>query len=97
MSIRESEQKPASSAPRPQVQASGDASDVRPRGFLGRLQALLLDVRSEIRKVTWPTPLEARNLTIVVIGISVFVGGLLGIVDLLLVGGIRLLTSLAGQ
>jgi preprotein translocase SecE subunit len=43
--------------------------------------------------VTWPRRSETRYLTIVVIGISVFVGGVLGIVDLVLVQLVKLLTG----
>jgi len=57
------------------------------------VQTLIEGVISEIRKVTWPSRTETRNLTIVVIGISVFIGGLLGIFDLILVAIIRLLTN----
>src|SRR4051794_17852715 len=41
----------------------------------------LSEVRSELRKVVWPTRREATNLTALVVGISVFVGFLLGLVD----------------
>ena len=57
------------------------------------MRDLLDGVSSEIKKVTWPTRTETRNLTIVVIGISVFVGGVLGIVDLVLVQFVKLLTG----
>lgn len=62
-------------------------------GLLGRFQTLLQDIIAEIGKVTWPSISETRNLTIVVIGISVIIGGLLGLVDLLLVGLLRLLSN----
>jgi len=54
---------------------------------------MLEEVLAEIRKVTWPTQTETRNLTIVVIGISILVGGLLGLIDLLLTGLIQALTN----
>ena len=50
-------------------------------GFIGRLQNLLRDTISEIRKVTWPDQETTRNLTIVVIVISVLLGALLGGID----------------
>lgn len=50
-------------------------------GIIERLRNSFDDIRSEIAKVTWPTREETRNLTIVVIGISAFVGLLLGAVD----------------
>jgi len=39
------------------------------------------EVRSELRKVVWPTRTEARNLTVLVVGVSVVVGIVLGFVD----------------
>jgi preprotein translocase SecE subunit len=39
---------------------------------------------AELRKVTWPTRGETRNLTIVVIGISASVGLLLAALDFIL-------------
>ncbi|MBF6614288.1 MAG: preprotein translocase subunit SecE [Chloroflexi bacterium] len=42
------------------------------------------DIRSELRKVTWPTREETRNLTIVVIGITAVLGTLLGTIDAIL-------------
>jgi len=47
------------------------------RGFL----QFLIEVRSELRKVVWPTRTEARNLTALVVGISVVVGFVLGFID----------------
>ena len=72
--------------------ASG-AGEAPRRDPLSRLRGLWEGVLSEINKVTWPTRTETRNLTIVVIGISVLIGGLLGIVDLILVAAIRVLTA----
>ena len=47
-----------------------------------RLGRFALDAYYELRyKVKWPTFEEARNMTIVVIALSVVIGGLLGIVD----------------
>ncbi len=39
------------------------------------------DVRSELKKVVWPTREEALKLTIVVVVLSVIVGFFLGMVD----------------
>ena len=36
---------------------------------------------SELKKVHWPTPLQARNLTLLVIGVSLAVGMILGGID----------------
>lgn len=37
--------------------------------------------RAELRKVTWPTRQEVQNLTIAVVGMTVFVAIFLGIID----------------
>jgi preprotein translocase SecE subunit len=48
-----------------------------------RIFAFLLDTYFELRhKVTWPTAIEARNMTIIVILLSAAVGVVLGLVDL---------------
>lgn len=48
-----------------------------------RLFAFLLDAYFELRhKVTWPTAIEARNMTIIVILLSAAVGVVLGLADL---------------
>jgi len=61
------------------------------RGPLGRLQNSVDNIIAELRKVTWPTQDETRNLTIVVIGISVTLGLFLGGIDLLLSNLYRLI------
>lgn len=38
--------------------------------------------REELKKVVWPTWLETRNNTMLVIGISLFVAAFLGLLDL---------------
>jgi preprotein translocase subunit SecE len=53
-------------------------------GRFGRLRGNIRDIMSELRKVTWPTREETRNLTIVVIGITATIGAALGALDALL-------------
>lgn len=50
-----------------------------------RLRGTYQDTLSEMKKINWPDQETTRNLTIVVIGISIFLGILLGGVDYLLV------------
>ena len=65
--------------------------DASPAQFLPFVQSILLidlrnfirDVRSELRKVAWPTQRETINLTAVVIALSAAVGLFLGGVDFL--------------
>jgi len=48
----------------------------------GRVGRFITEAYYELRhKVTWPTFEEARNMTFVVIVISVVIGGILGLVD----------------
>jgi preprotein translocase subunit SecE len=54
------------------------------------------DVRSELRKVVWPTRQEAFKLTAVVIGLSVIVGLYLGLLDLIFAELVRTLVRTAG-
>ena len=50
-----------------------------------RVRTLFQDTMSEMKKINWPDQETTRNLTIVVIGISVALGALLGGIDYLLV------------
>ena len=65
---------PSKAAPRPALRPSLGSQS---RGF-GKF---LIEVRSELKKVVWPTRQEATNLTALVVGISVAVGFVLGFVD----------------
>ncbi|HEX9988999.1 MAG TPA: preprotein translocase subunit SecE [Chloroflexia bacterium] len=60
------------------------AKPTEDNGRLGKLRGNIRDILSELRKVTWPTREETRNLTIVVVGISATIGILLGGLDALL-------------
>lgn len=71
-----------SQQPEPPKNTGGDQP--KSGGLIERLRTAFDDIRSEVAKVTWPTREETRNLTIVVIGISAFVGILLGAIDGLL-------------
>lgn len=42
---------------------------------------LFRDLRGEIRKVVWPTPRQAMNLTVVIVALSAGLGAFLGLVD----------------
>jgi preprotein translocase subunit SecE len=39
------------------------------------------ETRAELKKVTWPTRQEALNLTLIVVGFTVSMAALLGIID----------------
>lgn len=51
------------------------------RGATERLTEFVREVRSELRKVVWPTREESIRLTGVVIGVCAVVGIFLGAVD----------------
>ncbi len=54
------------------------------------------DVRSELRKVAWPTQREAINLTVVVLAFSVAVGLFLGGIDFVFQELFRFLLGIQG-
>ena len=71
---------------RPTKPKAGDASKqhliaARTERFRGFVQ----DTMSEMKKINWPDQETTRNLTIVVIGISIALGILLGGIDFLLI------------
>ena len=51
-------------------------------GLFGRFRRFLIDVRSELGRVTWPTRREVWATTLVVILVSSFIGVYLFMVDL---------------
>jgi preprotein translocase subunit SecE len=71
--------KPASTKTK---EADAKPSALAERG--GRVRKLYDDTRSELKKISWPDKETTRNLTIVVIGISVVLGAVLGGIDYIL-------------
>jgi preprotein translocase subunit SecE len=45
------------------------------------LVSLFRDLKSEIKKVNWPTPRQAANMTAVIVALSAALGAFLGVVD----------------
>jgi preprotein translocase SecE subunit len=74
---------------------SASASDKKPTGFRNwRAVRFAREAYRELRyKVTWPTFLEARNMTITVIALSTVIGLILGLVDAGLFQLFRLVTG----
>jgi preprotein translocase subunit SecE len=67
-------------------------------GGRGNVVEFVRDVRSELRKVHWPTQRETINLTVVVLALSVAVGLFLGGVDFVFQEFFRwLIASLGGS
>jgi preprotein translocase subunit SecE len=54
------------------------------------------ELRSEVRKVVWPTRQQAMNLTAVVIGLSAAVGAFLGAIDFVFQEFFRFLLQVTG-
>jgi len=51
---------------------------------MNKLIEYLKNSRAELMKVVWPSRLQARNSTIVVIFISIGIGAFLGIIDFMI-------------
>ena len=60
------------------------AGSGEPPSRIGKLREHFRNIGAELRKVTWPTRDEVRNLTIVVIGLTAAVGTALFTVDSIL-------------
>jgi len=79
---------------RPAVPALAGAGGRLGRG--GNPLDFVRDVRSELRKVAWPSQRETLNLTVVVVAFSVAVGLFLGGADFLFQELFRFLLGLQG-
>lgn len=62
----------------------GVVSKVTDNQRISGLRKFYHDTMSEIRKVVWPDRTQTRNLTLVVIAMSVAMGALLGTIDFVL-------------
>ncbi len=49
---------------------------------MSRLTRFVREAWQELKKVTWPTPQQARNLTIIVLAVSAAVGVYIAFFDL---------------
>ena len=58
-----------------------------------RISTFLSEVRSEMTKVTWPTSMELRGQTLVVIIAVLLISFFIGVVDLILSNTIKLLVT----
>ena len=61
----------------------GDARD-NVSGWWNRARVFLVEVRNELKRVTWPTRTEVYAATVVVIAFSIALGTFLWLVDLIL-------------
>ena len=58
--------------------------EVQPQSLPQRTVAFYHDVVAEMKKVTWPAMPEVRQLSIGVIVLSLFIGGVIAIMDVIL-------------
>ena len=79
---------PPARPPKPTADRNRAGAEAGARGALAArtegLRRLYAETRSEMKKINWPDRETTKNLTIVVIGISVTLGILLGGIDFLL-------------
>ncbi len=54
------------------------------KGLFGKIAVFLGEVRSETKKVSWPTRKEAIKYTLIVAGVSLAVAAFLGGLDFIL-------------
>ena len=59
----------------------------------GRAKTFYGEVRSEMRKVSWPSRQEVFSTTLIVIAAVLFFGAYLGVVDVALGAGVRKLLN----
>ncbi len=59
---------------------------------MDRIRRFIDEAWSELKKVTWPTPAQTRNLTILVVVVSAAVGVYISLFDLLFTEIIRIMT-----
>ena len=87
----------STSAPaRPTLPLAGAGAGGR-RGRGANPINFIRDVRSELRKVAWPSQRETVNLTVVVIALSVTVGLFLGGIDFVFQELFRFLLGVSGS
>ena len=74
------------------------STEVAPRPNVGsRLVTFYQDVMAEMKKVTWPDRKQIQQLSIGVIILSLFIGAVIALMDLVFQGiFVRLLPSLFG-
>ncbi len=54
-----------------------------------KLSNYIMESVAELKKVSWPTPKETRNYTLLVIGVSLAVAFFLGALDLVFTYGLE--------
>ena len=75
------------------VQAKKDKKSDNKPGFFARVGKWFRDMKSELKKVQWPTRKQTINNTLIVIACVIVVGIFIGLFDLVAQEGIRLLIT----
>jgi len=60
------------------------AVDVVPQGPLQKVVAFYHDVIAEMKRVTWPDVPQVRQLSVGVVLLSLFIGGVIALMDVVL-------------
>ncbi|MEK6721866.1 MAG: preprotein translocase subunit SecE [Chloroflexota bacterium] len=58
-----------------------------------RLRRFINEAWSELKKVTWPTPAQTRNLTVLVFAVSLAVGAYVFVFDRIFQGAVGALST----
>ena len=53
---------------------------------MNRIRRFLAEAVSELRKVSWPTWIQVRNLTVLVFAVSFVIGTFIAVVDTIFIG-----------
>ena len=61
---------------------------------MSRIRRFVAEAISELRKVSWPTFVQTRNLTVLVFAVSLAVGVFIAVVDTIFVGARNMLVNL---
>ena len=85
---------PRQRTPRPLASAGGQRVGLAGRG--AGIAGTVRELRSEVRKVVWPSRRQVANMTGVVLAIAAALGVFLGSVDFIFAELFRQLLSLAG-
>lgn len=76
--------------------AKAKKSENKKPGFFSRSKAYLSSVRSEMKRVVWPTKKELINYTIAVCASLVVVGVVIALLDAVIGGGLVAFANLRG-
>ena len=88
------EEKKVSTAPAKAVTAV-KKDDTKP-GFFARVGKWFREMKSELKKVIWPTPKALRNNTLISIGMMLVSAVVIWVFDLIATGAVNGLFSLVG-